>query len=427
MLPSRKEAGGVHPPRLQSTFIAIVRDLSSEGNGVVEHPCGQTFFVPGVWPGEAGVFKVTGLKGRYGFAELVQLDQPSPERVTAACAHHGLAAGQCGGCPWQFMEYPAQLAAKQQRLEKLLQPLMGDVEKLKPIWPSPEIYGYRNRAQFKTDGKKLGYVSANSRTLAPIDDCPILNTHNRQTLQELLASLPRKDFMPKTGRANRQSHRNSNRNQHRHQHRHQSKQAPWLTLEIDDAITAADVSPSLKRSFRQGNSAQNLRMQQWLGNHLRAQLENSQGEVSAVELFCGSGNFTRVIAEAGLQSILAVEGVEPAIVELKNRLADIDSRTKVTTKVANLFVPEIVAEIFNQSQAECLVLDPPRDGFKGLAGLFPAAEYLKSVFYISCNPATFARDAELFAERGFVLREVQPLDQFPHTPHIELLAYLSRS
>ena len=237
--------------KMNEIFNATVRDLSSEGNGVVEHPSGKTFFVPGVWRGEQGEFRITGFKGRYGFAELVMLTQASTARTEAPCIHHGFSAGQCGGCPWQFVSYQAQLEAKQKRVEDSLSRLeKAPSEKIKKIWESPKTSGYRNRAQLKTDGEKIGYVSLSTNRIAAIDDCLILNEKNRNTLQQLLKTLPRKDFRP-TNRKRRDKRQ-------------------WQTLDIDDQTSADTVEPGKRKPFRQGNSEQNERMRVWLRERLSA-------------------------------------------------------------------------------------------------------------------------------------------------------------
>lgn len=379
-------------PAINEQFTATVRDLGTDGNGIVEHPDGQVFFVAGVWPGETARFAITGFRQRFGFARVLELLETSPARLPPPCPHHGTGSADCGGCPWQFASYRAQLEAKQQRVRQALARLQPAVE-VAPIWGSPDIFGYRNRAQFKTDGRKLGYVAAGSRQLAPIADCPILTPANRATLQALLQSLPNKRFRP-------------------------GRKQDWTTLDIDEEISAAEVVPNRRRPFRQGNAAQNLRMREWLGARA-GQLDPGR---TVLELFSGSGNFTEVLVAAGFARILAVEGVEDSVQELAARkLPGVEARRY------NLFAEGDCTRLQEQARdASILVLDPPRDGFR-LAGLLLTKKHrLRDVFYISCDPATFARDIEIFKSAGFRAVEIQPLDLFPHTPHVELLCWLQR-
>lgn len=374
-------------------FSGVVRDLASDGRGVVAHPSGRTLFVPGVWPGESGRFRVTGLKGRTGFAELIALDEGAahPQRVAAPCVHHGFASNHCGGCPWQFMAYPAQLAAKQARVEAAMARL-APVPPVQPILPSPAVLGYRNRAQFKTDGERLGYVAAASNTLVPILQCPILSDVNQQTLAGLLKRLPEAAW--RTGR--RQT---------------------WRTLDIDETVTADAVIPDRRLPFRQANDAQNRVLHEWLS----LALGDAPG-ASAVELFCGSGNLTEVLVAKGIPRITAVEVVEEALQALAGK-----ALAGVEPMACDLFDERALEPVRSVLKtADILVLDPPRDGWKTREAAWPRKTSLSRIVSVSCDLATFSRDLAFFMAQGFRVESIQPLDQFPHTPHIELLACLTR-
>lgn len=380
-------------PAINEQFTATVRDLGADGSGIVEHPDGQVFFVAGVWPGETARLAVTGFKQRFGFARVLELLEPSPDRIPPPCAHHGTGARDCGGCPWQFVSYPAQLAAKEERVRQALARLRL-VAEVAPIWGSPDVFGYRNRAQLKTDGRQLGYVAAGSRQLAPISDCPILTPANRTTLQELLQSLPNNSFRP-------------------------GRKQDWTTLDIDEGVSAAEVIPNRRRPFHQGNTAQNVRMREWL----RARVGQLEPGRTVLELFSGSGNFTEVLVAAGFARILAVEGVEDSVQQLAARkLSGVEARRY------NLFAEGDCSRLQEQARdASILMLDPPRDGFKLAGQLLTKKHRFEDVFYISCDSATLARDLGIFVGAGFRGVEIQPLDLFPHTPHVELLCWLQRA
>ncbi|MEX1032306.1 MAG: class I SAM-dependent RNA methyltransferase [Cellvibrionaceae bacterium] len=370
-------------------FSAAVRDLASDGRGVVAHPNGLTVFVPGVWPGEFGSFRFTGLQNRVGTAELIELGEASNKRTQPACPHHGFGPGDCGGCPWQFANYDAQLAAKQQRVESAAKRITETP--VNPIWPSPAVYGYRNRAQLKTDGQQLGYVSAASHRLAPIEDCPILTDVNRHTLKQLLLRLPETNWRPR-------------------------KHAKWTTLDIDETTDSNSVLVNQRLPFRQSNSEQNEAMRNWLADRCAA----LDKEDSVLELFCGSGNFTLVLTDAGFARIVAVDGSGPATESLTAR-----NLPNVSVLTRDLFQAECCGAIVRQhGPFSTLVLDPPRDGFRHIAKLLTQKNKPEQVFYISCNLATLFRDLALLQELGYHIAELQPLDQAPHTPHIEMLAHL---
>lgn len=377
-------------------FASEVRDVVADGKGVVQHPDGQVFFVPGVWLGERVRVRITQFKGRFGFAELLEIIEASPHRVSPPCIYHGFGPRDCGGCPWQFASYAAQLEAKQKRVAEALAPLAKPAA-IKPILPSPQVLGYRNRAQLKTDGQRLGFMASGSRNIADVEDCLVLTDTNRHTLRALRAQLPHHPWQP----------------------RHKDKPT---TLDIDESTDAASVSVNARLPFQQANDAQNHAMRRWLAEKL-ANLDNAQG---VLELFSGSGNFTEVISEAGFRNVVAVEVVEDALTELRARLPD------VKTQVCDLFAADAATRLSRHiNEASVLVLDPPRDGLKNDAlksalGLFHKKAALRDVFYISCNLATLVRDLQAFAGHGYNVAEVQPVDQFPHTPHIELMVHLRK-
>lgn len=382
-------------PDKNAIFVATVRDLTSDGRGVLSHPNGLTVFVPGVWPGEECRVRFTGLQNRIGLAEPVEIVQPTRARVAPRCPHHGFSSGQCGGCPWQFIDYDEQLRVKEARLKQAFARL--DFHRVQPIWPSEDHFAYRNRAQLKTDGEVLGYLSTQSNILAPIRECPILSAPNQNTLRQLLQLLPNKAWRidPR-----------------------QRRRLQWTSLNIDDSLSADQVMVNQRLPFQQHNHRQNEKMRTWLGRHL----QRLARPFSVLELFCGSGNFTEVIATSGADKILAVEGDRRALAAL-----DAKALPAVVSLAADLFDPHCFSLIYQQQRAfNTLVLDPPRDGMKTIDSLLPKSSSITNIFYISCNLATLCRDLAQLRLRGFTISEVQALDQTPHTPHIEVLVALSR-
>ena len=377
------------------TFVATVRDLASDGRGILSHPDGLTVFVPGVWPGEECRVRFVGLQNRLGLGELVELIKPSPARVTPPCPHHGFYSGDCGSCPWQFMDYQAQLHAKQERVNKAF--ARFNLSEVQSIWASPNTYHYRNRTQLKTDGEVLGYLSANSNEIAAIQTCPVLTEVNQNTLQQLIAQLPNEAWRPNI---------------------QQRKRLQWTSLNFDDSMSVADVLINKRLPFQQSHHQQNTAMRDWL----RQRLSQLGERGSVLELFCGSGNFTESIAATISDDILAVEGDKQALEILASK-----NLTKVSTLCADLFDPHGYDRIYQlRKDFKILVLDPPRDGVKHIDKLLPKTTSIKQIFYISCNLATLIRDLQQMCERGFKITEVQPLDQTPHTPHIELLVALEK-
>jgi 23S rRNA (uracil1939-C5)-methyltransferase len=373
-------------------FEARVQGLTDTGEAVVNHPDGRRFFVPGAWPGELVGVRPIEVKSQYGRGELAAVLEAAPERIESPCPHQGFTAERCGGCPWMMVNYTAQLAAKQARVERALARLQSDLQ-VAPILAAPQPLGYRVRAQLKTDGRELGFVAAGQHHLAPVQDCLVLTDHNRGTLRELRAQLPNSDWRP-------------------------ARQDNWTTLDLDESVSADSISINRRLPFQQANAAQNQAMRQWLADRVAPLSKQAR----VLELFAGSGNFTQVLATAGFNSITAAEVVQEAVTALAEQ-----QLPGVSPVLCNLFDTAAFQRLLQDNgAAEILVLDPPRDGLKVREGLFGKRSRLREIFYISCDLATLCRDLQEMLTAGFVLIEAQPLDLFPQTPHVELMVHLRR-
>ncbi len=374
-------------------FTATVKDMASDGRGVVVHPSGRTMFAAGVWVGECGEFRVTEVRGRIGFADLVELTTPVPARIAPPCRYQGSGPDSCGGCPWQFVTYAAQLEAKQQRVVAEMRRL-GVADAVQAIWPSAKVFGYRNRAQLKTDGRVLGFVANRTNALVPVSHCMVLDEANNLALARLQQQMPNDEWVP-------------------------ARRTPWTTLDINAGQGADQIGVNQRLPFMQANAGQNSRIREWLGAHL-ARIDPG---ATVIELFCGSGNFTEIIAAAPVEAIIAVDSAAEAIAALDRK-----QLSRVEARVANLFDDAALARIFAELHAaRTLVLDPPREGLKSTSGLFAKPVRLKDVLYISCDLATLCRDVRSFMAHRYRVVEVQPVDMVPHTPHIECLVHLAKT
>lgn len=376
-------------------FKGEVTHLSQKGLGVVRNDGdGISYFVFGTWPGDWGEFEIIDRplnNKKYGYAKLMQLIKASDQRHQPECVYLGMHDDACSGCPWMIANYESQLEQKRNRLIYAMKRIGFDMVQLHvpTVQPSPDQFGYRNRFQVKTDGLNLGYVAEGSHRIAPIGDCIVLNGACRSLLKAMLASLPREDWQPGAG-------------------------FDWNFIDLDDELSVEQIALNQKRPFKQGNTAQNEWMKNWLRNRLNA--NPRIGKV--IELFCGSGNFTEVIADSHCSEVIAYECGLDAIKQLRSK-----NLTKVDARPIDLFKPYIW-KILKKSiaDAETLVIDPPRAGLKNMKGFFDYFVSLRTIYYISCDPETFARDAWAFAKKGWQLTDIQPVDLFPHTPHVETLA-----
>ena len=383
----------------QMKFTGEVTHLSQKGLGVVRNEQeGISYFVFGTWPGDRGEFKVIDRplnNKKYGYARLVQLIESSSQRRQPDCVFLGADEDSCSGCPWMIANYGSQLEQKRNRLIYAMKRVGFDTAQLHvpEVQPSPQLYGYRNRFQVKTDGEKLGFVAEGSHKIAPVGDCIVLNDTCRNLLQRMLKSLPREDWAPGVG-------------------------FDWNFIDLDDELLTEHIQLNQKRPFKQGNNTQN----EWIKTWLRTKLKENVNIGKVVELFCGSGNFTEVIAESGCNEVIAYESSLDAIKRLRAKnLAKVDARP------IDLFKP-FIWKILRKSiaDADTLVLDPPRAGLKNMKGFFEHFIALRTIYYISCDPETFACDAWAFAKKGWQINEIQLVDLFPHTPHVETLVVLRK-
>lgn len=375
------------PPKTDELEI-LIRDLASDGRGVGEASDGQVIFVAGVWLGELVRVRRT-RQGAMTETVLLEVIEAHAHRVTPACIYH--TQGECGGCPWMFMDYEAQVSAKQVKLASALASLNATHLSC-PVNGSVRQLGYRNRAQLKTNGRELGYLGASSHDLADIETCAVLTDANQVLLSRLRDSLPNSAWRPR------------------------SKQK-WITLDIDDKRDAPLIDK--RQPFRQANDSQNAVMRDWLADKLASLVP----EGPVLELFCGNGNLTSVVAERNPHAqVVAVEGDDVAL----EALAALNIAT-VTTQRVNLFDDrQIRALISSLPSINGVVLDPPRDGLKARDAFGSLFSECSWVVYISCNLATWQRDAQFLQDQGLRLTQVEGLDMFPQTPHLEVLSVFER-
>ncbi len=375
-------------------FSGEITHLSQKGYGVVKNAQNAvSYFVSGTWPGDVGEFEVIDKPAhnkKFAYARLLRMITPSVHRQHPPCVYINLKDHPCTGCPWMIADYASQLDQKRKRFLYAMKRVGFDTSDFHsvPIQPAPQIFGYRNRCQVKTDGKKLGFINEVSGEMVTVSDCIVLNEACRRLLKAAIHCLPDKSRPLATD------------SQH--------------FIDLDDAMQISEIQIDRKRSFKQGNTQQN----EWMRTWLKEKLAQIPSLTKVVELFCGSGNFTQIIAESHCKSVFACEADPAAIVQLQ-----LKKLPKVNARVADLFAPLIWRLLRKHvCDADTLVLDPPRSGLKRQNGFFESFRTLKTIIYISCNPETFARDAWFFRQQGWLMDEIQLVDPFPHTPHVEVLA-----
>ena len=407
------------------------------GIGRIEN---QVIMVPATAPGDKISPRVTNSKGNYAFGEMVRLLQPSPLRQAPPCPY----VNDCGGCPWQQVQYEAQLKAKEQSVADALRRI-GKLNgfELRPIIASPREYHYRRRIRLQCDkAKRIGFFRAFSHDLVEVDGCLIADNALNKVIPPLgswineldtpieyvevvtgdepneivAAGKIAGDFIPRDDSACEHLIDQTNginglilyAKNWRKEWGHTA-----VTIRSDDGIclkVKGDV-------FTQINAEGNRKL-------LRELLAGGGFEKNdqVLELYSGAGNFTLSIAKQA-HEVVAVESYRQSI--------DSGKRSAQLNAIANIrwicaHVPAALERIAKQRERfSKIILDPPRAGAKGIERNLISLGAEK-IIYVSCNPATLARDLSALARHGYRLTLVQPIDLFPHTFHVETLAMMTR-
>ena len=432
--------------------IATIESVDQEGRGVARIE-GKTTFVDGALPGEVAHVKLRRRKPTFDQGDVDQLLVESAERVRPQCKHFGV----CGGCSHQHQHWLAQVAVKQRVLEDCLERI-GKVRAetmLPPLFGVP--WGYRHRARLsvkyvpKKGGVLVGFHERRSSFIADMTSCEVLPPHMSALLvplRHLVEKLSIRDKLPQIELAIGDA---------------VEKPVTALVLRILDPLTPED--EALLRDFADLHSVQFYLQTKGpetaapfypientlayglpeygvtfrykpteftqVNPHINARLVKkaltllaAQPGERVADMFCGLGNFSLPIATCGA-IVVGVEGSEGLVERAWQAAEENGLRAQCDFKVSNLFeaTPESIAAL---GKLDRMVIDPPREGALEVCKSLPLAsapEALKRIVYVSCNPATLARDAEvLVSERGYRIVSAGIANMFPHTSHTESMA-----
>ncbi|MDX9995500.1 MAG: 23S rRNA (uracil(1939)-C(5))-methyltransferase RlmD [Rhodocyclaceae bacterium] len=431
------------------TNTADVESLDHEGRGVA-HVEGKAIFIEGALPGERVVYSSFRRKPTFENAQAQEILQASSQRVTPRCPHFGV----CGGCSMQHLDPLAQAAAKQRVLEdafwhiarlkseSILPPIVG------PAW------GYRRRARLtvrlvaKKGGVLVGFHEKRSSYVAVMDSCAVLPAPISALLPEmrrLVASLSIPDRLPQIEVAagdtptalvfrileplmpDDEDKLRAFADSHGVQVWLQTggpdtaalfhpADGGWPTYRLPDFDVTLRFRPT---DFTQVNHDIN----RVLVRRALGLLDVRPGE-SVADMFCGLGNFTLPLARLGAR-VVGVEGSGPLLARAKENAVHNGLDSRIEYHVANLFevTPEKLAA---WGRFDKMLIDPPREGaielVKSLGENAPAR-----IVYVSCNPATLARDAAVLVhEHGYRLAAAGIANMFPQTSHVESIALFER-
>ncbi|MFJ1572105.1 23S rRNA (uracil(1939)-C(5))-methyltransferase RlmD [Pseudomonas sp. NPDC088322] len=415
-----------------------IERLAGDGRGISFHE-GRTWFVSGALAGEAVEARVLGARGKIVDARLERVLQASPERRPAPCRHYD----RCGGCNLQHLPHAEQLALKQRMLAEQLQRVAGiQPEQWAAPLSGPE-FGYRRRARIavrwdvKNRQLEVGFRAEASQAIIAIDECPVLV----QPLQTILRHLPtvlRSLNKPQalghvelfSGSAEAVLLRHVAPLPEDDLARLQAfcKEAGaqlWLQGEGEPAPVEAGqtlgftLQPwQMQLAWRPGDFVQvNAQVNTAMIEQALAWLA-PQPDERVLDLFCGLGNFALPLARQA-REVVAVEGVQ-AMVERAAANARDNNVHNAAFFQADLSQPLADAE-WAAEGFSAVLLDPPRDGaYEVVQGI--ARLKAKRLVYVSCNPATLARDAQVLVAQGYRLTRAGILDMFPQTAHVEAMA-----
>lgn len=435
---------------------ATIESLDQEGRGVT-HVDGKAIFVEGALPGEQVEFSSYKRKPSYELATTTRILQASSQRVVPRCRHFGI----CGGCSMQHLESGAQTAVKQ----RVLEDAFWHLARLRPEVIYPVIHGpawgYRYRARLsarfvpKKGGALVGFRERSSSYVAEMDSCEVLPPRISallRPLRQLIDGLSQPQRLPQIEVAigdieaegqcvlvlrilesltpEDQALLRSFADEHQIVFYLQPggpatvtlfhpQNAPPLAYSLPEFDVELRFQPT---DFTQVNQAIN----RMLVRRALALLAPSEGERIA-DMFCGLGNFTLPIARSGAQ-VVGIEGSQ-ALVDRARANAQLNGlEARCEFRVANLFeaTPESLA-LFGR--CDKMLIDPPREGaidlIKAIGGLGAAAP--ARIVYVSCNPATLARDAGVLVhELDYRLRGAGIANMFPQTSHVESIALFER-
>lgn len=396
--------------------------LSHSGDGIAHHD-GRTIFVPGALPGETVQAEITHTKKEVARARLLAVTVPSPRRVAAPCP----VFGRCGGCQLQHLGYADQLRFKEDQVRVQLRRLAGQAEApVRDILPAPEPFGYRNQIQWSLTAEgALGLRGQASHEIVPVDECPIahpaINAVRARLSLEADAGLERVTI------------------------RVDESGDPLLVLEPAEETPEVSFDlPMAAAVLRPDGTAFALAERDWLdievkerafrvsaGSFFQVNLAQAERLVDLVlealapepdhvifDLFCGVGLFTAFLAPR-VARVIGVEAYAPAV---DDAAFNLDAFDNVALYVAS--VDEALPAL--EERPAGIVLDPPRAGLSATAADQLGAIGAPRIAYVSCDPATLARDIGRLARHGYRLAWAQPVDMFPQTFHIETVALLVR-
>jgi tRNA/tmRNA/rRNA uracil-C5-methylase (TrmA/RlmC/RlmD family) len=362
----------------------VINDIAFGGEGVARVD-DFVVFVPFVLIGEEVEVEVTEVRKRFARARLLKVVKASPQRVVPACRFFG----ECGGCQYQHVDYATQLELKQRQITALFERVGGFSEAvIAPVIPCPQPYGYRNRIMIRSQwdkfkqGLNIGYIRADNRLVVDIEECKIAEPALNAQIQHVRAHPPPKGGLKVV-----------------------------LRIAPENWIVPQD-------SFFQNN----FFLLPKLVEVVRERFQDS-GARFLIDAYCGVGFFSIELADV-VESFVGIELDQQAIKAARHNAA---ARQRNNGEFLIGRTEDLLPAVLNRFEpgATAILIDPPRTGCPADSLELLRQARPKQILYVSCHPATLARDLNILCANGvFVLMKVVPLDMFPQTQHVECVADL---
>lgn len=416
-----------------------VETLVNGGSGLARHD-GRVVFIPHTAVGDRVRCRVVAEKKRYFEAEVVELLESGPGRRVPPCS----AAGQCGGCQWQHLEYDTQCQWKQKLFrETLIHQCRIDPELILPLVPAPEEWHYRSRVQLKCfnnrDGFHVGFYRSKSRYVIDVDDCHLVMSPFNMLMKQCRSLFSGTDFAAQIpqidlaagceGRPAVTVHYIGESLGALTEHLLMSElDADMLiqngtkrTLKVVRGSGSLQIhvsSPKIVLEYAVGSFAQiNLTQNRHLVDYVVRLADTKPGD-RVVDLFCGMGNFSLPLARSGAE-VTGIEESRPSIRQARQN-------AKMNGLSNSRFIcgraEDKLAQI-GREPVDLVLLDPPRSGahalMKSLLQLRP-----QRIIYVSCDPQTLARDLKVLLNGPYRVVSTRPFDMFPQTYHCESVTLL---
>ena len=453
---------------LQKNQILTLRieRLSSDGSGVAHSADGEAVFVPGTAPGDEARVRIVKDCGRYAFGILDELLTPSPDRVSVDCP----VAGPCGGCSLRHLDYAAELRAKQESVLDAFRRIGGLEVPVLDILPSPEVDRYRNKVQFpvgvdKNGAPCIGFYAGRTHRIVPCPDCKLQPSVLNEIGNALCAFFAQQGIRP----YDEQSGKGLVRHIFLRRGAHSGQIMVCLVCTRAKLPHAEQLCTALRGQFPSISTillnvnAKNTNVILGNENHIlygpgyiedtlcgvpvrlgplsfyqvntlaaerlygvAAQYAQLTPDDTLLDLYCGMGTIGLSMAEQ-CRELIGVEIVPEAIESAKANAARMGEAVAAKSRFfcadAGQAATQLAAEGLHP---DIVMLDPPRKGCDEATLSAVVRMAPRRVVYVSCNPATAARDAAWLEQNGYHAEKVQPVDLFPRTKHCETVVLLSK-